>query len=51
MQQSEGAGLGHPEKEGESSQPEYTEVESVLNKRVKGGTVQYKVKWKGWSNR
>ena len=46
VQQSEGAGegLGHPEKEGESSQPEYTEVESVLNKRVKGGVVQYRIK-------
>ena len=46
-----GAGLGHPEKEGESSQPELSEIESVLDKRVKGGVVQYKVKWKGWNNR
>ena len=53
VQQPEGAGAGldHPEKEGESSQPEYTEVESVLNKTVKGDTVQYKIKWKGWNNR
>ena len=49
--QSEEAGTGHPETEGESSQPEYSEVESVLNKRVKGGVTQYKVKWKGWNNR
>ena len=53
VQQSEeaGAGLGHPETEGEPGQPEYTEVESILNKRVRGGTTQYKVKWKGWNNR
>ena len=53
VQQSEeaGAGLGHPEIEDEPGQPEYSEVESVLNKRVKGDTTQYKVKWKGWNNR
>ena len=46
-----GAGLGHPEIEDEPGQPKYTEVEGILNKRVKGGTTQYKVKWKGWNNR
>ena len=53
VQQSEeaSAGLGHPEIEDESGQPEYAEVESILNKRVKGGITQYKVKWKGWNNR
>ena len=53
VQQSEeaGAGLGHPEIEGEPGQPGYTEVEGILNKRVKGGATQYKVKWKGWNNR
>ena len=47
-----GAGLGHPEIEGEPGQPEYSEVEGVLNKRVKGGTrsesdIRYKVLWIG----
>ena len=53
MQQPEeaGTGLDHPEKEGESSQPEFSEIESILDKRVKGGVVQYRVKWKGWNNR
>ena len=51
MQRSEeaDAGLGHPEIEDEPDQPEYTEVESIMNKRVKGGTTQYKAKWKGWN--
>ena len=46
-----GAGLGQPEVEGGPGQPECSEVESVLYKRVEGGTTQYKAKWEGWDNR
>ena len=58
--ESEGKGgeVQQPEEGGtEGQQPEvadepgFTEVESVLDKRVKEGEVQYKIKWKGWNNR
>ena len=31
--------------------PEYCEVERILDKRTRGGELQYKVKWKGWNHR
>ena len=34
-----------------SEDPDHYEIEKVLNRRVKNGVVQYKVKWKGWNNR
>ena len=42
VQPVEGGGLGDPE---------YSEVEKVLDRRERGGAVQYKIKWKGWNNR
>ena len=40
-----------PEKVEGSGDPDHYEIEKVLNRRVRGGVVQYKVKWKGWNNR
>ena len=40
-----------PEGTGIESSPDSAEVEKVLDKRAVGGTVQYKIKWKGWNNR
>ena len=29
--------------------PDHYEIDRVLNRRARGGVVQYKVKWKGWN--
>ena len=51
VQQPESAGTEVQQPEEAGAGPEFSEIESVLDKRVRGGVVQYKVKWKGWNNR
>ena len=36
------------EEEGEEEEEEAYQVEKVLNKRVKGGKIEYLLKWKGY---